>query len=208
MRGRRAAAWFIDTAALWLAMILVGPLALIHALVLRQEAAEGIGLFDPSTAGAIARDGFRWGARGSGLALLLVFAWAIAQLSALLAARRTIGKSALGLALSAASAAERPARGRVLAREMSRFALLAALPLAHAYYAYPRFTKSGWELFAPGEVPVVEPASIWRTLIVVGGLMVVSICVTVWEAVLVAADPSARTLGDRIARTRVVKRDS
>jgi hypothetical protein len=38
--------------------------------------------------------------------------------------------------------------------------------------------------------------------------MVVSICVTVWEAVLVAADPSARTLGDRIARTRVVKRDS
>jgi len=32
--------------------------------------------------------------------------------------------------------------------------------------------------------------------------------VTLWEVVLVAANPAARTLGDRVARTHVVRREA
>lgn len=209
MRGRRAAAWLIDTAPLWLAMLLVGPLGLIHALALRQEASQGVGLFDPSDAGAIGRDGWGWMARQVTRALLLVFGWGIVQLSALLAARRTAGKSLLGLGLR--SAGGPAARGRVLAREMSRFALLAALPPAYAFFAHPRLSggvRGVHEFFAQRSAPPLEPGSVQRTLIVIGGLMIAAICVTLWEVVLVAANPAARTLGDRVARTHVVRREA
>lgn len=203
MRARRAAAWLIDTAPLWLAMALVGPLAFVHALLLRQEAAAGVGLFDPAAGSAIAKRALLLDARASRAALLLVAGWTIAQLAAVLAARRTIGKSLLGLGL--ASATDPPARRRVLLREGARFVLLAALPFAHAFFAHPRLTTTTWEFYAPVEAPLVEAGSIWRTLIVVGGLMIAAVCVTLWEAILVAGDPAARTLGDRLARTRVVR---
>jgi hypothetical protein len=204
MRARRAAAWLIDTAPLWAAIVLVGPVAVILALALREVASAGIGLFDPSSATAIGRQGLEWLARASGGALMLVFGWAVVQLTALAAARRSVGKSLLGLGLS--SAGDPPSRGRVVAREMTRFVLLAALPLANAFYAHPRLAGPVWKRYAPGE-PLIDPASITRTVIVVGGLMIVAICLTLWEAILVAGDPAARTLGDRVARTRVVRRE-
>jgi len=206
MRARRAAAWLIDTAPLWLATALVGPLAFIHALMLRQEAEAGIGLFDPAHRDGVARRLLDLDARAIGPALLLVFAWAIVQVTAILAARRTAGKSLLGLGLSAAT--DPPARGRVLLREMTRFVLLAAVPVAHAVFAFPRLTRQpGSEFFTPGAKPMFQIWSIWTTLIVVGGLMIAAICITLSETILVAADPTARTIGDRLARTRVVRRD-
>jgi hypothetical protein len=209
MRARRAAAWLIDVVPLWGAILLVGPVAFIHGLALREEASAGIGLFDPSTAEAIGRRGFEWMARAGSGALLLVFGWAVVQLTALATARRTVGKSLLGLGLrlQLAPAADPPSRGRVLAREMTRFVLLAALPVAYAFYAHPRLAGPVWKRYAPGE-PLIDPASIRRTVIVVGGLMIVAILLTLWEAILVAGDPVARTLGDRVARTRVVRRET
>jgi len=206
MRARRAAAWLIDTVPLWAAIVLVGPAAFLRALALRQEASAGIGLFDPSTAAALGRQGFEWAAGTSGGALLLVFGWAVVQLTALAVARRTVGKSLLGLGL--ASAADPASRGQVLAREMTRFLLLAALPLAFVFDAHPRLARPVWTRFAPGSGPLIDPASIRRTLLVIGGLMIAVICLTLWEAILVAADPAARTLGDRLARTRVVRRET
>jgi hypothetical protein len=206
MRGRRAAAWLIDAAPLWLAIVLVGPVAFVHALALREEAAAGVGLFDPSTATAIGRVGFDWSARASSVALVLVFGWAIVQVAALVVAGRTVGKALFGLGL--AFAAGQASRGRVVAREMTRFALLAALPVAYAFFAHPRLAQPVWARFAPGSGPLIDPASVRRTLVVVGGLMIVAICITLWEAILVAGDPAARTLADRLAGTRVVRRET
>jgi len=209
-RVRRAAAWLIDTAPLWFAALLVVPFGLLYSQ-LRLEEAQAIGMFDPSDTGGyivemqLSRALDRWRM----VAVLLAVVWLAVEIVIIAVARRSVGKAALALRPVSLSDGGRPSAGvspaRALLRELPRLALLALVPVVHALLVLPRARAApGWEAYAPGPLaPPEAGASIWVTLMALNLPAALTIGIALCEVALVLGDASARTLVDRIARTRV-----
>lgn len=60
-----------------------------------------------------------------------------------------------------------------------------------------------WHFYAPSAAPSPDTAYEWVTLIVVGGLALAAVALNTWDASVVARNPCAPTLGDRLAGTRI-----
>lgn len=141
LRLRRLLAWTIDTGPLLGGPLLALPVALTLAL-LRQEAAAGIGIFDPATGADPARAGaLALLDRAAGL-LAALGAWAGIELVLIALAGATLGQIAAGLRLAGPDGALAP-RGRQLLRYLLRALLLAAPLLTCALWARTPALRGG-----------------------------------------------------------------